>query len=486
MKKHLFIIIQFIWLISLNCLAQSYRWVPVGAGLGLTGVGRCMAVYNNELYVGGDFVKMLNGPGNRIAKWDGTSWYEIAGFDKTVRTLAVYKGELYAGGEFTLAGTDTIYYIARWNGSTWKKLGPGLAKTTGKVYSLKVVDSILYVGGNQTRVNGTLYGNAIMKWNGTNWSDFSGNGVYGEYAEFVDGSVIAIDTVFSRFVVAGVFGSVGNGPFNVGNIAQWGGVDTFGIPFSGTWYNIGSRLNNHFGIYGFSQSTSTVYAMKNYLGKLYIAGNCGLINSLRDTVGYLAAYNGIDLLKAGPGKFDNPANTLHVYNGLLYIGGDFMKTNGDTVNCVVTWDGSKWGNLDKGLKMSFTSGQVYAITDYKGSIYATGNFNANSRGTAMASIGRWTSITGNTEINQYAVQVKIFPNPNKQLLNVEFETSESKNISIILFDANGRNIMQEKFSADTGNQTFQINTSPLVPGIYFLYIQDENHYSVSKQKLVIF
>lgn len=486
MKKHLFITFQFIWLISLNCLAQLSSWVPVGAGLGLTGVGRCMAVYNNELYVGGDFVKMLNGPGNRIAKWDGTAWSEIVGFDNTVRTLAVYKGELYAGGEFIMAGTDTIYYIARWNGSTWKKLGQGLAKTAGKVYSLKVVDSILYVGGYQTRVNGISYGNAIMKWNGTNWSDFSGNGIYGEYAEFVDGSVMAIDTVFSRFIVAGSFASVGQGPYYVGNIAQWGGVDTFGVPFTGTWYNIGSRLNNHFGIYGFSQGTSRVYAMKNYLGKLYISGNCGLINSFRDSVGNLAAYDGRDLLKVGPGKLDNPANTLHVYNGLLYIGGDFMKTNGDTVNCVVTWDGSKWGNLDKGLKMSFTAGQVNSITDYKGSIYATGNFNTNSHGTTMASIARWTAVTGNTEVNQQSVQVKIFPNPNKQNLNVEIETSESKNISILLFDASGKNIIQEKFNIEMGNQTLQINTSLLAPGIYLLHILDENNYSMSKQKLVIY
>ena len=84
------------------------------------------------------------------------------------------------------------------------------------------------------------------------------------------------------------------------------------------------------------------------------------------------------------------------------------------------------------------------------------------------------------------LQITMYPNPNDELLNIDFESSESKNVSILLFDAGGKNIAMEKYNIVSGKQTFQINTSLLAPGVYLLQIMDDNHANVSKQKLIIY
>ncbi|MFI5220819.1 MAG: T9SS type A sorting domain-containing protein [Bacteroidia bacterium] len=85
-----------------------------------------------------------------------------------------------------------------------------------------------------------------------------------------------------------------------------------------------------------------------------------------------------------------------------------------------------------------------------------------------------------------SLNVSVYPNPNNSLLNIDFETTEQKNISFNLFDVNGKNILNEKYLIETGKQNFQINTSQLAPGVYMMNILDENNGTITKQKLIIY
>lgn len=93
-----------------------------------TTVVTSLAVYNNELYLGGNFTQGNNGPvaTNKILKWTGgNSWTSqgwvtlgngiTGGTSPKVNALLVYNNELYVGGAFTTAGTISAKNIAKWS-----------------------------------------------------------------------------------------------------------------------------------------------------------------------------------------------------------------------------------------------------------------------------------------------------------------------------------------------------------------------------------
>ena len=122
-----------------------------------------------------------------IAQWDGMSWSALGGGTSgNVYALAVVGTGVYIGGQFAsaldggeapVAGTS---YIAQWDGSAWSALGDG---ANNVVYTLAVMESDVYVGGNftsvystgTTPVDGTVN---IAKWDGSAWNAL-GSGVNG-------------------------------------------------------------------------------------------------------------------------------------------------------------------------------------------------------------------------------------------------------------------------------------------------------------------
>jgi hypothetical protein len=90
----------------------------------LNNIAYCQTVYNGELYVGGKFTTAGGVSASNIAKWNGTAWSALGsgitgsntGSNSQVTSMAVYNGELYVGGDFTTAGGVSANYIAKWNG----------------------------------------------------------------------------------------------------------------------------------------------------------------------------------------------------------------------------------------------------------------------------------------------------------------------------------------------------------------------------------
>ena len=129
---------------------------------GLDATVTALAVSGSDLYAGGSFTQTADGTVtnlNYIARCDttGDTWYALfnQGLDSQVFVLAVVGSDLYAGGGFTQTGDGSVTnlgYIARYDTTTttWNALpNQGF---NGWVYTLAVVGSDLYVGGefNQT------------------------------------------------------------------------------------------------------------------------------------------------------------------------------------------------------------------------------------------------------------------------------------------------------------------------------------------------
>jgi hypothetical protein len=118
----------------------SPSWFPMSSGLNT--VEALVTLPNGHVIAGG--------PAS-VARWDGSSWSEIAaGTSGTVRSLAVMpNGDVVAAGTFGTIGGVAANRIARWNGSTWSALGSGTGGSGGgAVYALtQLGNGDLVVGG---------------------------------------------------------------------------------------------------------------------------------------------------------------------------------------------------------------------------------------------------------------------------------------------------------------------------------------------------
>ena len=152
-------------------------WSKLGSNPPDLGQVNCLAVYNNELYVGG----------YGINKWNGSSWTSVAVKTKTtvgsINTMTVYNNELYVGGNFSKIANKSMTSglgFAKWDGSNWTVL-PGFFDTIPTVgpYNVASVACMMPFQGNLYAVGdmntaGTTHLRGAAKWNGTAWSDVNG------------------------------------------------------------------------------------------------------------------------------------------------------------------------------------------------------------------------------------------------------------------------------------------------------------------------
>jgi hypothetical protein len=160
-------------------------WFPGSALPGANGVVRALARWDPDgpgprgelLVAGGEFTVIGDTTTNRIAAWDGQTWYPFgSGMNDWVMSLAVVNGQLIAGGYFTQAGGATVNRVARWTGSVWQGLGGGVSGPFNPcVFSLAEFQGQLIAGGIFNQAGATPVSN-IARWNGWQWQPL-GSGV---------------------------------------------------------------------------------------------------------------------------------------------------------------------------------------------------------------------------------------------------------------------------------------------------------------------
>ena len=141
--------------------------------------GYRLASYNNNLYVSGTI--LFDSIGHYIGRWNGQIWDSVGiGVNNTVRTMTVYNNELYVMGEFDSVGQQSILGIARWNDTTWNSVGSGLDLMNTHfdtliigmdtilypqefIISSCVYNNALYVGGFFSMIGG-VSANSIARW----------------------------------------------------------------------------------------------------------------------------------------------------------------------------------------------------------------------------------------------------------------------------------------------------------------------------------
>ena len=150
------------------------------------------AVKRLEILDNGDILTLNSGgpsgnPYEGVARWDGQQWHGYGnglygGGYVAALDFDFYRGELYMGGTFSRIDTyfgDTVGYtpknpgnaIVRWDGSQWQELGGGILE--GGVYDIIVYDDVLYCQAYAGHWDYHLFGDAQIPffagWDGVQW-----------------------------------------------------------------------------------------------------------------------------------------------------------------------------------------------------------------------------------------------------------------------------------------------------------------------------
>jgi len=121
---------------------------------------------------------------------------------------------LIAGGTFDQAGGMTVNSIARWNGMDWSDFtGPDGTGMNEFVYALAFQDGDLIAGGRYTKAGGETV-NRIARWDGNSWSALSGPDGSG-----MNDAVFASVEFNGDLMAGGSFATAGGQPAST--MARW-------------------------------------------------------------------------------------------------------------------------------------------------------------------------------------------------------------------------------------------------------------------------
>jgi len=433
-SKITMLFISLLSVIGLKSFGQGYLPFSLTSGVDLD--VRCQTVYNNDLYVGGNFTTAGGGSANCIAKWNGSSWSSIGtgvsgGSSPRVMTMAVYNSELYVAGAFTTAGGVAVSGIAKFNGTNWSDVGTGFGGTLAHGYSMAVYNGELYVGGAFLTAGGVTC-NGIAKWNGSTWSSLGGAGLGG-----TSSYGLALAVYSNNLYIGGIFTSAGG--LNAPGIAKWNGSN---------WSTLGTGLG------GSAQGRSLAV----YNNELYVGGAFSSAGGVSTTS--IAKWNGSTWSAAagiGTSTYGS-VYSMTIFNNDLFVGGAFSSLGGVNVSSISKWNGNTWSEIVGGI-----AGQVNSMVEYNSALYVGGSF---------------TSAFG-ISANQI-VKIRLITEPTIASSSIQFPAISNDSLSLSWINGNGSKhlVVVKAASAVSQNPidltTYSINNafgtgSDLGSGNYVVY-----------------
>lgn len=129
--------------------------------------------HNNKLYVHGEFDTIQGQKANGLATYDGISFQPILlpfANPAVITSMIVFNNEIYIAGNFYESGNPNVSDIYKFNGTSWTDVGGSIKGAFSSVGAMAVYNNQLYVGGYFNKASGNA-GNLLMKWDGFNWND---------------------------------------------------------------------------------------------------------------------------------------------------------------------------------------------------------------------------------------------------------------------------------------------------------------------------
>lgn len=319
----------------------------------ISGTTSQMMIADGKLVIGGYFEKSDRRVVNNVTTWDGTKFTGLGkGVDGTCKGLASDGKNIYVAGEFTYAGKGgddagiESNRIAKWDGTKWVSLGKQTVDR--QIFCAAFKDGKLYVGGNFTKVGGEVESKGVAVYDGKKWSSL-GN------AKF-DRAVTSMAFLGNDLYVAGIFTLNGDEPME--RFAKWDGKTWSeavprGLNGINTMVSDGKNLilGGKFGVKLFDGKSlieipnspeGDVFGAFADAGKIYIAGGFRRVKVGKKDVetGGFASWDG-SAWKAYPEIPYAMLKCVAVYNGVLYVGGDFNNA----YNGIAKFENGAWAKV---------------------------------------------------------------------------------------------------------------------------------------------
>jgi hypothetical protein len=126
---------------------------------------------------------------------------------------------------------------------------------------------------------------------------------------------------------------------------------------------------------------------------------------------------------------------------------------------------STWGNS---LTLSGTSVTATGLT--KGTSYDF-RVRSNCSGGVQSTYAFLTFAPRFAENEVIKPEIKIYPNPASTVVNVEIISMHDEEMNVLVLDATGRAVYSAKWQLEKGENSIELDTSPLATGIYFIRLQ---------------
>jgi ELWxxDGT repeat protein len=423
--------------------------------------------------------------GKELWKTNGTAAGTLLVKDITPGT-----GSSSIGQIIRLAGTQAIFSLAVPNGffsklQVWKTDGTAVGTTLlkdfkglsgffppwffsfkGKIY-FTAADSATNKGGELWVTNGTPAGTLLVKdiYPGTNGSN-----------PFLFDAII----IGNKFFFPATTGTNG--------MELWGSDGTLAGTTLIKDINPGTASSNLFILknYNFTTNSPNFSDTSTFHGKIFIiADSLASGRELWITNGTTAGT--LQVKNIGPKKksgiVDSTFSYFYTSAALYFSANDSIKglepwksngTNAGTINVA---------NISPGTKSSFP----LFLFIFNNQLYLNANNGDNTLGktdlfkvtATVLPLYNLLVVSEKLELLEDALDLNLSPNPVQSQLNLKFSATEAGNVSIRIFDDNGKTLLQQNLGNNKSiNQT--INVSTLPQGLYFLQLIKGKEVKIAK------
>lgn len=315
--------------------------------------------------------------GGRLSLWDGLAWHYIQSGTLTApRTVGVFENKLHQGRRESNQG---VSLVMRRVGDAWEDVGTlpdsQIGATEATVYAMVAFGGELHIAGSFYEANGGTLSpaTALMRWTGTQWATVGASSGL-THSSGGPRANCAI-TLGGALYVGGSVLNLADGAA-VNRIVRWSGS---------AFTNLGG---------GPTDTDGQVHIMAAWNGNLVIGGwNMTKIDAV--TINNLAQWNGAAwsaLGGTGGSGLQGDVYALLVFEGDLYVGGDFDEIGGTTgFGWIARLDsGGTWHKVGGGFTPQPFGVGVWGLVNHDGQLYAVGDIAGEDGGDQdFEGIARW-------------------------------------------------------------------------------------------------